>query len=56
MDLSRIEHAVSELANLNDSFATRNGEAATEQGGFVLRPFASPARELPEIVDFFPVS
>ena len=26
------------------------------QGGFVLRPFASPARELPEIVDFFPVS
>ena len=26
------------------------------QGGFVLRPFASPARELSEIVDFFPVS
>ena len=26
------------------------------QGGFVLRPFAGPARELPEIVDFFPVS
>ena len=29
---------------------------ASTQGGFVLRPFASPARELPEIVDFFPVS
>ena len=26
------------------------------QGGFVLRPFASPSRELPEIVDFFLVS
>ena len=31
-------------------------EKRIRQGGFVLRPFASPARELPEIVDFFPVS
>ena len=32
------------------------GADLLRQGGFVLRPFASPARELPEIVDFFPVS
>ena len=33
-----------------------NNAGRADQGGFVLRSFASPARELPEIVDFFPVS
>ena len=42
---------------LYDNVVSRHKVARLRhQGGFVLRPFASPARELPEIVDFFPVS
>ena len=54
-----VQRHVLYLGEINDSQRAawcRSIEVVEGQGGFVLRPFASPSRELPEIVDFFLVS